>query len=50
MGCCMSDSLPVIPEVILPDPAVNETVSIHVKRLGMFGRDFAIYKVVFGIK
>ena len=43
MGCCSSDALPDVPDVIIDDPDVNTTIKAVVKRLGR-GRDFSVHK------
>jgi len=43
MGCCSSDALPDVPDVIIEDPDMNSTIVAVVKRLGG-GRDFSVHK------
>ena len=45
MGCCSSDAMPDVPNVIKPDPDVNTTITAVTKRLGVFGgRDFSVHE------
>ena len=43
-ACCSGDSLPDVPQVIIPDPDVNSTITAVTRRIGMFGRDFSVHK------
>lgn len=45
MGCCSSDSLPVIPQSIKPDPDCNASITTVVRRIGvMWGRDYSVHE------
>lgn len=43
MGCCSSDALPDVPDLIIDDPDVKGSIVAVVKRLGG-GRDFSVHK------
>ena len=43
MGCCSSDALPDVPNIVIDDPDVKSTIVAVVKRLGE-GRDFSVHK------
>mmetsp|Transcript_28699 Transcript_28699/g.48162 ORF Transcript_28699/g.48162 Transcript_28699/m.48162 type:complete len:216 (-) Transcript_28699:304-951(-) len=45
MGCCSSDALPDVPEVIQPDPDFTSTATVVTKRIGrMWGRDYSVHR------
>ena len=43
-GCCSSDALPDVPEVIIPDPDANTPIKAVVKQIGWGGRDYSVHK------
>jgi hypothetical protein len=46
MGCCISDALPDIPDVLIPDPDANDTIRAVVRRIG-WARDYSVHKDVY---
>lgn len=46
-GCCSGDSLPDVPAVIKPDPAMAGNITFVTKRLGMWGRDYSVHENVY---
>jgi len=46
-GCCSSDALPDVPEVIIPDPDANTPIKAVVKQIGWGGRDYSVHKDVY---
>ena len=44
MGCCLSDAMPDVPQVIKPDPDAKATITAVTRRIGMFGRDFSVHE------
>jgi hypothetical protein len=43
MGCCSSDAMPDVPDVIQTDPDVNRTIKVVTKTLGS-GRDYSVHE------